>query len=57
MTATTRRTALATIAGLAAASVLPARAQAFPSRRVTLLVPFPPGGPVDLVARQIAQKL
>lgn len=57
MTATTRRTALATFAGLAAASVLPARAQAFPSKRVTLLVPFPPGGPVDLVARQIGQKL
>ncbi|QCK86220.1 tripartite tricarboxylate transporter substrate binding protein [Phreatobacter aquaticus] len=52
-----RRTILAATAGLAAAHVLPARAQSFPDRRVTLIVPFPPGGPVDLTAREIGQKL
>lgn len=55
MTYATRRAALA--GALAAAAILPARAQDFPSRRLTLLVPFPPGGPVDLTARQIGQKL
>lgn len=51
----TRRAALA--GALAAAAILPAQAQDFPSKRLTLLVPFPPGGPVDLTARQIGQKL
>ena len=57
MSATSRRSVLAAMGGVAAASILPARAQAFPSKRVTLLVPFPPGGPVDLTARQIGQKI
>lgn len=30
---------------------------AFPSKPVTMIVPFPPGGPTDLVARVIAQKM
>jgi len=57
MSATSRRSVLAAMGGVAAASILPARAQAFPSKRVTLLVPFPPGGPVDLTARQIGRKI
>ena len=32
-----------------------ARAQTFPSRTVTIVVPYPAGGPVDVVARLIAQ--
>ena len=45
--------ALATIAALPAAASAPA----FPTRPVRLIVPFPPGGPVDTTARVIAPQL
>jgi len=34
-----------------------ARAQDYPSRPVTIVVPYPPGGGVDVLARVIAEKL
>ncbi|MBK7794046.1 MAG: tripartite tricarboxylate transporter substrate binding protein [Betaproteobacteria bacterium] len=43
------------LATLAAVGI--AHAQAFPQKPVRLVVPFPPGGPIDTVARAIAQKL
>ncbi len=49
----TRRTALTAFAGLIVAPR--ARAQDFPSRAVTIVVPYPAGGPVDAVARLIAR--
>ncbi|MCC2673154.1 MAG: extra-cytoplasmic solute receptor [Ramlibacter sp.] len=54
-----RRHALAAIALAAAACGMagPAVAQAWPAKPITMIVPFPPGGPTDLVARVLAQKL
>src|SRR5207244_7418920 len=45
---------------LAAALVLAspaARAQTYPSRQITLIIPFAPGGSNDLVGRAIGKKL
>lgn len=53
----TRRRTLATLCGIGAATVLPARAQAFPSRMVRI-VPFgSAGAPIDTLARVYAEKL
>ena len=47
----------ATLAGLAALGFpFAADAQGFPSRSITIIVPYPPGGPVDVLARLIAQE-
>lgn len=42
---------------LALATAGGAQAQAWPSKPVTLLVPFPPGGSTDLIARTVGAKL
>jgi tripartite-type tricarboxylate transporter receptor subunit TctC len=49
-------TAMALLAGIAAAPAQDA-AKDFPSRPIHIIVPFPPGGPTDVDARIIAQKM
>ncbi len=45
------------LAGLAVCALpFRAEAQAFPSRTITIVVPYPPGGPIDSLARLIAQE-
>jgi tripartite-type tricarboxylate transporter receptor subunit TctC len=44
------------MAGLAALAS-PAWSQDYPNRTITLIVPYPPGGGVDVVARVVAEKL
>jgi tripartite-type tricarboxylate transporter receptor subunit TctC len=46
-----------TLFTLLAGATMPARAQNFPSKSVRLVVPFPPGGPLDISGRLIAQHL
>lgn len=51
-----RRSALGLIAGAVCAPSL-VRAQNFPSKAITLVVPYPAGGPTDAIARFVAQDL
>ena len=45
------------LACLGALMSAPAAAQEFPSRTIRIIVPFPAGGPTDILSRIVAQKL
>jgi tripartite-type tricarboxylate transporter receptor subunit TctC len=45
------------IAGLLVSGIVAANAQGFPSRPITLIVPFPPGGSTDTAARILADRM
>ena len=54
-TSISRRIVLAAAASLVAGSAM-AQA-AWPSKPITLIVPFPPGGPTDVVTRIVGKEL
>jgi len=54
------KTSLSIIAALSIAAILaaaPARADDYPNRPITLIVPFPPGGSTTVMARNVADKM
>jgi tripartite-type tricarboxylate transporter receptor subunit TctC len=50
-----RRIAAIVLAGLAILG--PAMAQSYPNRPIKMILPFPPGGPIDTMGRLIAQRM
>ena len=51
------RCAMACFALIASGIATTAAAQPYPSKPVRLILPFPPGGPTDLLGRLIAPRL
>ena len=51
------RTLLLALASAIVLSVGGASAQTYPSRPITLIVPFPPGGSTDTAARIMAERM
>src|ERR1700722_3746418 len=54
---TAMRKVIAFALALLAATTLTAYAQSYPSRTITIIVPYPAGGPTDTIARILAERL
>src|SRR6202045_2159661 len=54
---TAMRKVIALAFALLAATTLTAWAQSYPSRNITIIVPYPAGGPTDTIARILAERL
>src|SRR5688500_16017171 len=46
-----------TLAALAASTPVTAQAQAWPQKSIRMVIPYPPGGPTDVLGRIVASKL
>jgi tripartite-type tricarboxylate transporter receptor subunit TctC len=57
MLRTLQALALALLGALPVAAVAQDRSETYPSRAIRIIVPFPAGGPADIVARLIGQKM
>jgi tripartite-type tricarboxylate transporter receptor subunit TctC len=49
--------AIAAAVGLAASPLALAQGAAYPSKQIRLIVPYPPGGPLDVAARTLAERV
>jgi len=56
---TSRRIVLSALiaAGLGLSAIAPAAAQSYPNKPIKMIVPFPPGGPIDSIGRLIGQHM
>src|SRR5712692_4267914 len=52
-----RQKILALLLAAGLSGVGPALAQTYPDRIIKMIVPYPPGGPIDTMARLVAQQL
>ena len=54
---TSRAIAAALLSVIGLASIEPVSAQTYPSRPITMVIPFPAGGPTDTVGRIVAERM